>query len=214
MNSQLKLDKLKKNVMKNDIIKNVNDKHPKLKSKKPINKRVKTVITEKEIAVTTYDKLELTKHNRKKKIKDTISSLAKQALDRGGGKACVATHSGGCRHYGILDLQAMDSKNYLFYTKPGGWLNGKSCIDCQLCINKMLLDKCTKTYLQYFDMGLKGIKFNRHGDADKQNSYNDHHCETILCISCWNKKVNNFENTVSTSVNGDQLKRRSARNKS
>ena len=85
-----------------------------------------------------------TKSKNKSNTTNNISIESKMALLRGNGRACVATHANGCRHYGILDLGAMDSKNFLYYNKTGGWLNGKCCCNCRLDVNEMKMDKATK----------------------------------------------------------------------
>ena len=80
---------------------------------------------------------------------DSISTFAKEALERGGGRACVATHGTGCRHYGILDMKLLDRQNFLYYSKKGGWLEGKYCLNCNVLTNDMCMDKVSKSYLRY-----------------------------------------------------------------
>ena len=127
---------------------------------------------------------------------ENISLIAKEALERGGGRACVATHGNGCRHYGILDLSAMNSKNYMFYSKPGFWLDGKTCMVCKIDTKDMALDKVTKCYLRYCEMGLKGSKYNADGNQDDMKSYLDHNCSMVLCVKCWNSKVLEHEQEI------------------
>jgi len=152
------------------------------------------------------------KRLKKYNTMDKVSNIAKEALKRGGGKACVATHGMGCRHYGILDLKPMDGKNYHFYTKNGGWLDGKVCVDCNNKTASMIMDKGSKSFVRYCEMGLKGMRFNRNGSEDDINSYQDHHCNTILCISCWNTKVEEYEQQVK-ELKGKTTLRSSARHK-
>ena len=52
---------------------------------------------------------------KKKHTTNEVLSIAKEALGRGGGRACIATHGNGCRHYGILDLHPIDSKFYILH---------------------------------------------------------------------------------------------------
>lgn len=113
-----------------------------------------------------------------------ISNESKMALMRGGGQACVASHGNGCCHYGILDLAAMDSKNYTFYSKPGCWLEGKTCCSCHLEIENLIMYKATKCFLQYCEMGLKGSQYNEHGNEEDKKLFMDHYCDMVLCIKC------------------------------
>src|SRR5687768_7655242 len=98
-------------------------------------------ITEKRIKLTLNLQIK-----PKKKIAHSISLVAKQALERGGGRACKATHGGGCRHFGILDLKALDKANFLFYLKKGGWLENKDCLHCGTVTKDMKLDKLLKSF--------------------------------------------------------------------
>src|SRR4051812_46536425 len=77
------------------------------------DKEIKMGITVKKLR---NKKIERNKHN-------TISTMAQEALKRGGGRACKATHRNGCRHFGLLDLKEMDSKTFMHYCKFGNWLN-------------------------------------------------------------------------------------------
>jgi len=153
------------------------------------------------------------KNKRKKQRENDISDLARNALLRGGGRACKATHLGGCRHYGILDLYPMDSKNHLYYSKHESWLTGKACIDCGMAVDNMKLDKGTKTYLRYCEMGLASAKFNKNGTNEEQEMYLDHECNTLLCIPCWNIRIDAYEQKVK-NLEGNRLTRCSTRNKS
>lgn len=142
-----------------------------------------------------------------------ISTMAKEALERGGGRACVATHENGCRHYGILDLHGMDAKTYGYYTREGEWLNIKKCCGCQLNTKDMTLDKGSKYFVRYCEMGLKGYKYSMKGDNAKTSFFEDHNCDMILCIKCWNRKVEDHEKEIKEKVGGTTKKRCSARKK-
>jgi len=122
----------------------------------------------------------------------------------------VASHGNGCRHYGILDLSTMDSKNYLYYSKPGCWLEGKTCCNCQLGIKDMTMDKATKCFLRYCEMGLKGSRYNENGNKDDKELFLDHHCDMVLCVKCWNIKVSEHEK-MEECTNGIRSKRCSLR---
>ena len=139
-----------------------------------------------------------------------MSICAKEALERGGGRACIATHANGCRHLGILDLYPMDLKTYTYYMKPGGWLFDKACNDCQSGVGTMVVDKVTKNLLRYCEMGLKLVRFNKMGEKDDKESFNDHDCSMVLCIPCWNKKVMLHEKEIKDKL-GIQYQRCSAR---
>lgn len=138
--------------------------------------------------------------------------MAKEALERGGGKACKATHNNGCRHYGILDLRPMDSKNYSYYSKCGGWLQDKCCINCCIDTKDMTADKYTRNYLHYCEMGLKSIKYNLDGTNNEKKYFMDHDCNTILCVPCWNSKVLVHEQELKEQL-GTGTKRCSTRKK-
>lgn len=133
-------------------------------------------------------------------------------MGRGGGRACVANHKNGCRHYGVLDLNEMDQKTYLFYLKDGGWLTNKSCTGCNLSTKEICVDKITKTVVRYCEMGLKSIKFVENGPHENKIFFDDHDCDMILCISCWNKKVLFHEQQVVEET-GIVSRRVSARKK-
>jgi len=47
-------------------------------------------------------------------------------------------------------------------------------------------------------MGLKGKQFNEHGDENDKKSFDDHNCNMVLCIPCWNNKVECYEREVKT----------------
>jgi len=134
---------------------------------------------------------------------DTISQVAKEALGRGGGRACMSTHANGCRHYGILDLHGMDPKNYSYYSKEGGWLYGKECKSCQLSINKMDMDKISKFYLFYCEMGLKGYKYNKNGNDSERDIFLDHSCDMVLCVKCRDKIVDQHETEIKSVIGGN-----------
>ena len=72
----------------------------------------------------------------KKRDGNYVSNIAKEALERGGGKASSATHGGGCRHYGILDLCSMERNYFLYYSKEGGWLNKKAVSHVEFVLQK------------------------------------------------------------------------------
>src|SRR5688500_2516889 len=92
-------------------------------------------------------------------LNDSISSFVKEALGRGRGQACVATHGGGCRHCSLVDLKSLERQNFLYYSKSGGWLDGKSCFHCKLVPKDMIYDKVSKAYMRYCEMGLKSLKY-------------------------------------------------------
>lgn len=139
---------------------------------------------------------------------DSISTFAKEALERGGGRACVATHGTGCRHYGILDMKSLDRQNFLYYSKKGGWLEGKYCLNCNVLTNDMCMDKVSKSYLRYCEMGLKSTKYVMRRSEDEIVAFEDHDCNMVLCIPCWNQKVLDYEHT---SDNMNNTGRRSVR---
>ena len=182
--------------------------------------KAKTIVRKNDItqesAIGNKDKTqELQMSTRTKKGRSTrehnlVSNMAKEALGRGGGRACVATHANGCRHYGILDLLAMDNKNYLYYIKNGGWLRNKICIKCNVKAIDMPMDKGTKCYLRYCEMGLKGAKYNKNGTIDEKAFFEDHDCNMVLCVACWNKRVEQHEKEVKEKL-GVNRKRCSAR---
>ena len=149
---------------------------------------------------------------KKNKTINTISSMAKDALGRGGGRACVATHAGGCKHYGILDLHPMDHWNFVYYTREGEWLSDKCCISCQSKAIMLKMDKGTKVYLRYCEMGLKSLKYDKDGDEDEKDMYENHHCLLVLCVPCWNMKVLEHEN-MATSASPNEQRCYSARRK-
>lgn len=142
----------------------------------------------------------------------TISTMAKQALERGGGRACVATHANGCRHFGILDLRGMDAKTFAYYTKEGEWLYNKLCLTCHIPTVDMCMDKVTKCFLHYCEMGLKGTKYNGNGSCDEKEIFEDHNCNMVLCVECWNNKVMAHEQEVKEKI-GVTARRCSARKK-
>lgn len=53
----------------------------------------------------------------------------------------------------------------------------------------MRLDKSSKTYLRYCEMGLKSRKNNKNGDSDEQNIFADLYCTMVMCIPSWNNKI-------------------------
>ena len=73
---------------------------------------------------------------KNKREDNYVSNMAKEALERGGGKACLATHGGGCRHYGILDFRSMERNYFLYYSKEGGWLNKKAASHAEFVLQK------------------------------------------------------------------------------
>jgi len=148
----------------------------------------------------------------KKRDGNYVSNIAKEALERGGGKASSATHGGGCRHYGILDLCSMERNYFLYYSKEGGWLNKKSCVSCGICVTKMKLDKGTKSLLRYCEMGLKSAKINRDGEKEDKEFFDDHNCSMVLCVPCWNNKVAIHDSTV-IDKQGNLSRRCSSRKK-
>jgi len=156
------------------------------------------------------------KKTNKEKIKrqkteiHTVSTIAREALERGGGRACKATHGSGCRHYGILDLKEMDAPTYSFYSKNGGWLDEKVCVVCRMGTNVMKLDKGSRSVLRYCGMGLKSVRYNRNGDPDETEIFEDHDCSMILCIPCWNSKVVMHETEIKLK-SGNTERRSSAR---
>ena len=154
----------------------------------------------------------VTKKMKKVKEKNTISTMAKEALERGGGRACKATHGKGCRHYGVLDLRGMDTKTYLYYAKEGGWIYNKSCNSCRKDTKDMTMDKGSRYYLRYCEMGLKGLKYNINGCLDERDLFEDHNCDMLLCVQCWNMKVLEHEEDVKGGV-GASSRRCSARKK-
>ena len=143
---------------------------------------------------------------------DLISTIAKEALQRGNGRACVATHGSGCRHYGIWDLYPMDAKTFSFYSKNKGWLDDKKCIECHMDTKDMVMDKVSKIYMRYCEMGLKSYKYNKNGNDEEKAAYNDHDCNMILCVPCYDGKLTAYEKEVKEKM-GLQSKRCSARNR-
>lgn len=137
---------------------------------------------------------------------NSVSTMARLALKRGGGRACIATHGSGCRHFGILDLHPMDRTNFLFYLKDDGWLNGKQCLNCGKNTNDITMDKSTKTYLRYCEMGLRSMKYKKNGNEEETALFNDHCCNMILCILCWNTKNTEYE--MKLNLDNGNLKRR------
>src|SRR5688500_16359631 len=111
-----------------------------------------------------------------------MSNMAKEALERGGGKACSASHGGDCRHYGILDLRPMDRSSFLYYSKDGGWLKDKHCMSCHENVKDMQMNKGAKSFLRYCEMGLKSAKLDQNGEAEEKALYEDHNCLMILCV--------------------------------
>ena len=76
----------------------------------------------------------------------------------------------------------------------------------------MTLDKGSKTYLRYCEMGLKLMRIYKNGELENREAFLDHDCDLILCISCWNKMVLLHEQEVREKL-GIQSKRCSARKK-
>ena len=150
------------------------------------------------------------KLRKKKDNVNSISIIAREALARGGGKACLASHGNGCRHYGILDLRRMDTKTYAFYSKDGGWLQNKFCISCKKNTKEMVMDKITKSYLIYCEMGLKSRLYSGYTCDEEKNIFDDHNCDMILCVPCWNTKVDIYEQECLQKM-GNRSKRCSAR---
>ena len=138
--------------------------------------------------------------------------MSKLALERGGGRAQKATHGNGCRHYGILELKAMNGSNYKFYSKNDGWLVGKKCIGCDKSTSCMTLDKHTDSFLMYCEMGLKSMKIKKNDNSTEMESFLDHDCNMILCITCYKVKVVEHEQHMTVDKCG-RSKRCSARKK-
>lgn len=151
-----------------------------------------------------------------KKIKkdaiNSISDVAKEALGRGGGKACVATHGHGCCHFGLLDLRGMDQKTFCYYSKDGAWLAGLVCISCDHKVKEFTQDKSTKNFVMYCEMGLKSFKMNKNGNDEEKKLFEDHYCDMVLCVSCWNKKVIVYDQEVKDKL-GLNSRRCSSRKK-
>ena len=193
-----KQQELKKSVACTPIPMKKNNKH------KP-----STLTTEIDIPVAVHMNRSSSKSNidgkKIKKLKkgiicNSISNFAKEALGRGGGRACVATHGHGCCHFGILDLRGMDPKTYFYYSKDGAWLTDKVCMACKHGVQDLTQDKSTKNYLMYCEMGLKLLKFNRNGNEDEKISFDDHTCDMVLCVSCWNKQVVIYDQEVKDKL--------------
>ena len=55
------------------------------------------------------------------------------------------------------------------------------------------MDKASKCFLRYCEMGLKGLCFNENGDKNDKDLFLDHYCEMVLCVECWNIKFNERE---------------------
>ena len=183
-----------------------------LKLKNVVRLKKQKITEPKELVIDPKDPKKLTiKGDKQMNTQPNfISDIAMEALQRGGGRACVASHAGGCRHYGILDLYPMDTRTYAFYVKKNGWLTNKCCTVCQQTTSEMSIDKVTKTLLRYCEMGLKSIKLNRDGDEDKKQMFIDHDCNMIMCVPCWNLKVLDYENEIM-KMTGSRSKRCSNR---
>ena len=171
---------------------------------------ITTLVVNNRIALVT--KVPRGKIGKKIKLVNTVSTLAKEALERGGGCACLATHDNGCCHYGILDLREMDQKTFNYYSKEGGLLENKFCVACELHTKDMCIDKGTKSYLQYCKMGLKSIKYCMYENEDEKAYFDNHDCKMILCIACWNERVISHEQDIKDKM-GITSKRSSARKK-
>ena len=74
----------------------------------------------------------------------------------------------------------------------------------------MKMDKVTKIYLRYCEMGLISEKYNKIGIELEREANMDCNCNTVLCIPCWNKKVTLHEKDMKERL-GTQSKHCSAR---
>ena len=72
-------------------------------------------------------------------------------------------------------------------------MHGKCCKLCNLVTNNMKMDKSSKSYMRYCEMGLKSIKYISKSSEDEIVSLEDHDCDMILCMPCWNQEVRNYE---------------------
>ena len=144
------------------------------------------------------------KRSKKKKVLDTISTDAWLALEQGGGRACVASHEGGCRHFGIMDLKPMHKTNYSFYIQEGQWLNGKQCGDCLVGSDSVTMEKGSGIMVYYCEMGLGARKYNKEGDLGDKSRYLDHECLLVLCTKCWHNRVEAYETIVNKNL-GNKL---------
>src|SRR5688500_11401022 len=79
----------------------------------------KTALKIKEVTKPVNNKPKI---GMKTKNRDNIiSKESKKALEQGNGKASCATHGNGCRHFGILDLNSMESTTFKYYSKNNRW---------------------------------------------------------------------------------------------
>jgi hypothetical protein len=138
-----------------------------------------------------------------KKTKGIISKEAQQALVRGNGRAIVASHGFGCRHYGIRDLPIMDTmQDYRHYIKPGMWLDGKRCVDCRTPATDLKPNRILNGYIMnYCRMGVSCEVLNPEESEEAKEDFESRKCEFLICLMCKNKRLNEYEGVAETNNN-------------
>jgi len=66
----------------------------------------------------------------------------------------------------------------------------------------MDMDKISKFYLFYCEMGLKGYKYNKNGSEREREIFLDHSCDMVLCVKCQEEKVDQHETEIKSVIGG------------
>jgi hypothetical protein len=143
------------------------------------------------------------------KLRGVVSNEAQQALVRGNGRALVATHGFGCKHYGIRDMPIMDTtQDYKHYIQPGFWLHGKCCVDCKTEATDLKPNRVVNGFIMnYCRMGVSCEQLDPQESEEMKQDYESRECDFIVCLTCKNKRLEAFELDDKTNNDGARQSR-------
>ena len=142
----------------------------------------------------TANKEASNKEASNRKARSKKDPTTKQApKPQGRRKVPTAGDEGGCKHSGLMELDACDETRIAAYVKVGAWLHKKPCVDCagksQKGGGEAVLDASVLLMLKQKNVacicncGPIGHKMEE-GEEGKE----DYQCDMMLCVPCYSMR--------------------------
>jgi hypothetical protein len=108
----------------------------------------------------------------------------------------------GCRHGDLSEVKSVAEAMATYYSRPNKFMEGRSCLDCQLGVTNMESNACGRRAVVYYcDEGIKG--FDAPDDDPMKSTLT---CDLILCLKCEAKRRIEY-NTVNSERQSSGVKR-------